>query len=70
MDDLTWTRLVEWARRADYRDMSDEANRWADEEAERAQRPENIGEWKASLALAFEAGRQFEVSRDPRHKYG
>ena len=57
-----WKRLKAWSRKIDHRDVSDEANRWASEEA--ADRPDllpkNIGEWKASMSIAFAAGQKYE----------
>lgn len=51
-----------WAEAFDHRALSDEALHWADDEAELVTLPENVGEWKASMALAFEAGRFLERS--------
>lgn len=55
-----WRELTTWSSTVSDRDVSDEAHRWADEEALAVAMPENIGEWKASLAMAFEAGRRLE----------
>ncbi len=58
-----WQRLRDGVKRLSDRDMSDEARRWADEEADVSPMPVNAGEWKASLEIAFEAGRMLERGR-------
>lgn len=60
---LSWTEFLEAMRSIDYRDLSDDANRWADDESVLTAVPENVGEWKASVAIAFEAGRRWERAR-------
>ena len=59
-EELLWDDLLEWAQRYDDRSISDEASWWAEMEAEVTARPENDGEWKASMECAFDAGRQWE----------
>lgn len=45
----------------DMRDLSDEALAWAHDESRRLDlMPRNRGEWQATMAIAFEAGRIFE----------
>lgn len=62
--EMAWKDLIELMRGLDLRDMSDDANRWADDEsAAPAAMPTNLGEWKASLVVAFEAGRRWELDR-------
>lgn len=46
--------------RYDDRSVSDEARRFAEIESGITARPENDGEWKASIEAAFDAGRKYE----------
>jgi hypothetical protein len=56
-----WRTLAKWSEQFDgSRDLSDEANEWADDEASHVEPPDGLGEWKASMATAFEAGRMYE----------
>ena len=64
-----WLKLKAWARAWDgSRDASDEARRWADDEVEAYPMPVNVGEWKAAVEAAFDAGRQLEVLRNASHR--
>lgn len=60
MADDNWRRLMQWARSADERDLGDAPHRFADEAPTIMSMPDNVGEWKASLALAFAAGQRHQ----------
>ena len=60
MRNAAWETLLHWSKRVDDRDMSDEAREWAESESKATSLPENTGSWKASMEIAFEAGRQYE----------
>lgn len=57
---FVFNELLEWAQSYDDRAVSDEAREWAETERGTAARPENDGEWLASMEAAFDAGRQYE----------
>lgn len=66
---FAWEKLMRWSEHFDgSRDTSDEARRWAEEEALTTTAPENVGEWKASVETAFEAGRMYERLTNPRRE--
>lgn len=58
-----WEALMRWAKGVDERDISDEASRFADEAPGIMSMPANVGEWKASLSIAFDVGRRLEQMR-------
>lgn len=64
--DAIWTAMEAWSSRYDDREVSDEARAWAEMERKKTPRPENDGEWLASMETSFDAGRQFErLTRTP-----
>lgn len=56
-------RLLQWAQKIDERDLSDEGRYFATEVSKIMQLPTNLGEWQASMEVAFNAGQQFERFR-------
>ena len=80
----TWTRLTEaqrsgvhdWSKRLDERDVSDDAHWWSEMEGgvPEGELPKNLGELKAMLAVAFDAGQMAiglrEISRRSQAQEG
>lgn len=58
MKDL-YDRVVRaWSATMDDRSLSDEARWFSEDEAGLTSMPDSVGAWKASLMVAFDAGRQ------------
>ncbi len=59
---MTHEQLMKWAKNVHERDISDEANHFASDAESIMSLPDgvDIGGWKASLEIAFEAGRMCE----------
>lgn len=55
-----WDRFFNRMRQLDERQISDEARRYAADETNISERPEDTGAWVASMEIAFEAGRRWE----------
>ena len=53
---MTWENLLEYLKKVDEKDLSNSAYRASDDLPTIMSMPTNMGEWKASLAIAFEFG--------------
>lgn len=64
MSQKTWNELIQWCKYVDERDLPDEARHFASDVWHIMSMPENYGEWKASLEIAFAAGMRFKQKKD------
>jgi hypothetical protein len=56
-----WRRLRDGMSAVDPRDLDDAARWWAADEARLVDCPDTVGGWRASLSIAFEAGRRWAM---------
>lgn len=68
MDHRDWSDFLRDMQRVDDRDIHDDARAWANVETGVTAMPDNIGEWQASLEMAFHAGMAWATRKQERSR--